>query len=191
MLVQAWDAQNGAPVWEDRVDNGGVFDAAYGIAVQGRQVFVQGFGGPKCLGTTSPPSDCAILLRSYDAQTGALLWDAKTGTVGVDDQITTQTLHAQGGTLFGAWGVNAPTTGPQGDWLVQAFDASTGRLRWEDLVDTGGGLRPLGAEIPLAVAMFGGRLFVAGRLVDATDNWNFVVRAYHAAGLDVSKAESR
>lgn len=43
-------------------------------------------------------------------------------------------------------------------------------------------MSPAGAEVRLALAFRGGRLFVAGRTVDAANNWNFVVRAYQAGG---------
>ena len=46
-------------------------------------------------------------------------------------------------------------------------------------MDTGGGVSYEGAETPLRVAVRGSRLFVVGRTVDAVNNWNFVVRAYH------------
>ena len=52
-------------------------------------------------------------------------------------------------------------------------------LVWEHLVDTGGGLSFEGTEVPFRMAVHGSRLFVVGRAVDATGNWNFVVRAYY------------
>jgi outer membrane protein assembly factor BamB len=165
-------------VWKDQVDRGGDFDTANGIAVAGPRVFVQGLGGACILGD-SPPSDCDVFIRSYDGDTGTLLWEAKTGTVGIDDDTTPQVVVVESGLLFGAWSANHPTTGPKGDWLVQAYRASTGQLVWEDLVDTGGGITFAGAEVPLRVAAHGSALFVVGRTVDATNNWNFVIRAYH------------
>ena len=74
-------------------------------------------------------------------------------------------------------------SGGGGDWLVQAYDNATGQLRWEDVLDTGGGPPggpPTGGgfEIPLGLALLEERLFAAGRTVDASGNWNFVVRAY-------------
>jgi len=81
-LVQAFDAETGTLLWQDQVDKGGDFDAAYGIALQGGRVFVQGSGEPRCLFDDSPPSDCDVLIRSYDAQTGALLWEREGGRAG-------------------------------------------------------------------------------------------------------------
>lgn len=181
-VVLALDAESGLPVWQDWVDNGGRYDAANGIAVRGSQVFAQGFGGRQCLGIRSPPSDCDILIRSYDATTGALLWDVKAGTQGIDDQAPPQVIVAQSGMLFGAWQANMPSEGAKGDWLVQGYQSATGQLLWEDQVDTGGGSSFEGAEIPLRVAFSRGRLFVVGRTVDAADNWNFAVRAYSVTG---------
>jgi hypothetical protein len=179
LLVLALDFESGMPLWTDQVDRGGDFDAGNGIAVRGRRVFVQGHGGTSCIFSDSPPSDCDVFIRSYDGHTGTLLWETKAGTAGIDDQAPPQVVVAERGLLFGAWSANQPTIGPKGDWLVQAYRGSTGGLVWEDLLDTGGGITFEGVEIPLRVAVRGSRLFVVGRTVDVTNNWNFVVRAYH------------
>ena len=184
-LVQTLDAGTGTLLWEDRVDKGGDADGAYGIAVQGGRVFAQGFGGRRCLNAASPPSDCDNVIRSYDTQTGALVWEKQPGLTGIDDYTFVPAVRARGKRLYGALQINLPSDGrPIGDWLVQAYDGASGQLLWQDRVDTGGGVDFEGAELPLGLAVLGGRLFVAGRTVDASGNWNFTVRAYRTSGQE-------
>jgi outer membrane protein assembly factor BamB len=179
-LVQAYDAETGALFWHDQVDKGGEGDAGEGIATEGSRVFARGVGGRHCLNAPAPPSDCAGLIRSYDRKTGTLLWEQEIDVTGTDD--LPQAVLAREGIVFLALavGVSGPGGGGSGDWLVQAYDNSTGQLLWEDVLDTGGGPPGGGFETPMDLALLEERLFVAGRTVDASGNWNFVVRAYNA-----------
>lgn len=140
-LVLALDARSGELVWEDRLNTGGDIEGAYGIAVHGGRVFAHGTGGPQCLFNVSPPSDCDVLIRSYDASTGALYWSQATGVHGIDDAKYEESILARGSRLYVASAVNFPsadTSLPKGDWLVQAYRSSSGLLLWEDRLDTGG-----------------------------------------------------
>ena len=161
-LVQAIEAHTGRLLWEDRVNNGAVFDGADGIAVEGGRVFAQGEGGPRCLARPSPPSDCDVLIRSYDARSGALLWEQKAGTVGIDDGTPPQTILARAGMVFGASTANIPTDGPKGDWLVQIYESATGQVLWEDRVDTGGGSETRGCR-GTTRSRSSGQAFLRGR----------------------------
>ncbi len=173
-LVQAYDAETGAILWQDQVDKGGDFDAAYRITVKGHRVFAGGSGGRQCLNAPSPPSDCNALLRTYESKTGALLWEREVGGVGVDDGFPPEVL-AHNGAVILATTVSDTTNPANLDWFIQAYDSATGQPLWEDRRDAGGG-----DETPLDLVLRGGRLFVVGRAVDATNNWDFTVRAYDA-----------
>jgi hypothetical protein len=93
--------------------------------------------------------------------------------VGKDDGGSLERVLAHNGTLLLAAGVGYAIDLADGDWLVQAYDGTTGELLWEDLHDGGSG-----PEAPLDLALFDGRLFVAGRAVDTTHTWDCTVRTY-------------
>ena len=111
-----------------------------------------------------------LLAAGLWAAGGDLLWEDRFDNVG--GSARANAITAQGNRVFTAGGgVNAAGNS---DLLVQANDAQTGDLLWEDQFDTGGqdGARAITAQ--------GNRVFAAGSGSD-----DFVVRAYDAPTGDL------
>ena len=150
-LIRAYDARDGVLRWEHEVPGGtvptnGFFDA---LAVQGHRVFAAGSRG-------------GFLVQAYDFRSGTPLWQRQSqAAFGVALAIT-----ASHGSVYAA-GLD------DRDWLVEAYDGTTGDIMWEDRFDNGG--------------LFGiarddeagrGRLFVVGDVQTPTDFNDFLIRAY-------------
>ncbi len=112
-------------IWEDQFDLAGRTDRAFGITVSSGMAVAIGVGG-----TASGGSD--LLMRAYDVRTGTLEWqDQRPLASGF---ITTVVIDDGARKVFGAgYAANGPGT----DFLVRAYDARTGDLLWEDVVDKG------------------------------------------------------
>jgi hypothetical protein len=163
-LVRAYEAKSGALRWEDRADKAGLNDAAFALAVEGGQVFAAGFG-------TNAAGNQDFLIRAYQAKDGALLWEDQVDHAGFDD--IAFALAVGGGGVFVA-GSGERAAGNQ-DFLVRAYEAKSGALRWEDQVDPAGGFDGVNA-----LAVEGGRLFAAGFVTNAAGNFDALLRAYEA-----------
>jgi glucose dehydrogenase len=121
-------------------------------------------------------------VRAYDASSGDVLWEDHV-PVGIGGQANS--VGVEGNRVIVAGTVITPTTTPpfrNTDWRIRTYDARTGALLWEDVVDKGGWLFPEGAH---AVAVLGNRAFVAGSggtgctlFVTPQPNCDFIVRAY-------------
>jgi PQQ-like domain len=174
-LIQSYDAETGAFLWEDRTFVGTGFDnAAIAVDTTRRRAFVAGW--VRWLPGTQNQE--AFLVRSYDSETGVLRWE---------DQYPSprhclchaRDLVVAGGSVF-AIGQAAPVSGV-GTWIVRTYDARDGDLLWAEEFAPVGGVGPaFGAQGALAAAVGGGRLYVAGTGINAADNADFIVRAYDA-----------
>ena len=112
-------------IWEDQFDLAGRTDRAFGITVSSGMAVAIGVGG-----TASGGSD--LLMRAYNVRTGTLEWqDQRPLASGF---ITTVVIDDGARNVFGA-GYAANGSGT--DFLVRAYDARTGDLLWEDVVDKG------------------------------------------------------
>ncbi len=170
-LVQAHDTRSGALLWQDQVNKGNDADLLTDLDADQGRVFAAWTGGPRCLIDGSPPSDCDVFVRSYDGETGALLWEREFDLSGHDDQ-PFEVLATRGMVFVASVAALSSATGV-GGWRIHAVDGSTGGLQWESI---GGDV-----EVPLDLAYEHGRLFVPGRSVDpTTENWDWIVRAYDA-----------
>jgi hypothetical protein len=122
--MRALDAKTGALVWEDFYDFDGHLDQARGIALGRGRVYATGFG-------RHPGADDDIVVRSYDAETGAPLWtETFDGDGGSDFAPSIFALKSR--VFVAGWTADAEANT---DFLVRAHDAETGALLWQDLSD--------------------------------------------------------
>lgn len=172
-LVEAFDTNTGAIRWRDQVSKGGHFDFPSALAYQGGKLFVSVSGGPMCLTSASPPSNCAAYVRAYSADSGGLQWERTLDYTGFDDLAFD--LQADRRSLYLS-SVTAWTDFQGGEWRIEALRSTTGTSRWQSV---GGS-----PELPLDLALGEQRrLFAVGRGATATDfNWDFLVRAYDTGG---------
>ena len=167
--VRAYDAKNGALLWESNYDREGEgFDEAGHVVVDGNKVFVSGT-------TVTATGGNAYTVRAYNARNGALLW---------------QNNYDREGDLFDmSWGMTVKdnrvfavgtteTDASGAAFAVRALDATNGNLLWEDNYDREGGVSIWDAAYR-AVAK-GNRVFVTGQTGSIAGGSAFAVRAYNA-----------
>jgi outer membrane protein assembly factor BamB len=169
-IVRAYDLNNGALAWENVIESGGVFDIASGVAAHGDRVFVAGANRLGDIDDTPPVFN--FLVRSFDANTGELLWTNARAFSG-PAQPSEIVVHAN--QLFVCGWASPPGHHPS--YLVRAYDGRTGAVRWEDQLVEGGKY-----GYATACTLSGQRLLVAGSRggID-NDNFDWIVRAYDAA----------
>jgi hypothetical protein len=173
--VQAYDASSGALLWDDVVDIGPQ-NWLDDLDVSGSRVTAVGYGGPRC--TRDSTSDCDVLIRTYRTSHGGLLWERQLDLTGIDDRAHLVTAGADAVFVQSSAGPLTFLSGccEFGQWVVHAFDGSSGRLRWQ-------GLGGEGESGVYNMVLDGGRLFIPGRAVDfQTGEWDVIVRAYDARG---------
>jgi hypothetical protein len=179
-LVRAYDAQSGVVSWSRTYSKlghppFGVWDGAVHVAVDEQVVLVGGYGS-----STEDFSSRDFTVNAYDAESGRLLWsDVFGSSTGADE--------ANGGVILAndqafAFGF---TRGADDlpHWVVRAYGARTGKLRWQDRVDRESG--PTGISIGLAEG--GGILAAAGHAFGSrppgtpfpeSEGLDLLVRAY-------------
>jgi outer membrane protein assembly factor BamB len=157
--IGAYDIKNGTLLWEDQ---GGAASAQFlDLAVTGDQVVATGM------------QQSALILNAYDAATGARRWEALTSPpVGVNDRGVA--VASNGRAVYVCGGSSNAQNFEDSEFLVQAYDAATGTLLWDD--------RSHGSSYSRAVdlALGKNRLFVAGYATSTT--MDFVMRAYDIRG---------
>ena len=162
-MVRAYDLDTGALRWQDVLERGGDPDTVLDLTVEGDRVFAVGQGGPGGIFNGD------IIVRAYQATTGAVLWEDQFDVAGGDDNLTA--VAAQGGRIVACGAV----TNPQGnyDFFVRVYDARTGTVEWQDQVDVGD------FDLGQALAIHGNRVFVAASFGDVPPGTNnAVIRAY-------------
>jgi hypothetical protein len=140
--------------------------------MQGGLAYVGGWGGAAC--SFDVTSNCDWLIRVYDQNTGALVWDKEFDKFKQDD--SSNVILACGDRVLGAGTAGTNSNAPFGDWWVQSLDSSGGSLVWEDLLPT-----PATYAIPQGLAVAGDRVFVTGSTSDqagGTQDGDYIVRAY-------------
>ena len=183
LMVRAYDARTGDLQWNRRVldsENIEVRNAA--LTVRGNRVFVGG-------SAFAPSGDLAFMVRSFDLETGADVWDATIPLGGFEE--TAFDLAADGQRLF-AVGEAGPGSIANGDAVIFAFDASSGGLLWSDQLDRAGG-----DDFYHAVAVAGDQVIVCGAVTNAAGDYDLFVRSYDASSgavrwqdqLDVGDAD--
>lgn len=142
--VFAFDGRTGDLLWQSVTDPRGrrLTDVAWAVSLKGDRVFAAG--------TIGGVSD--LLVRAYDAETGRIIWEDV--VLNATNVLDNKSLAVAGDTLY-ASGVMWNSAGG-GDFLVRAYDATTGALRWSDQFAGGG------VSEATALAVAGGRLIAAG-----------------------------
>lgn len=164
LAVTAWGAE-GDLLWQVQIDKFGGNDNINGAAAADNRVFIAG--------DTRDPSrphpvpgvigNSDFFVQAYSASTGALLWEDIVVTAGSDDGASA--VVADGERVF--VGGDSSSGGGNFDFLIRAYDATTGTILWQDKVATG-------SEFGLVrkLALQSGRLFAISA--------NGLVRVYEA-----------
>lgn len=146
-LVRAYDVPRGTLLWENvwHAGQGVDTDHPTGIVASPTQVVVVGYG------ENATRDGLAALVRAYDPLTGAILWEDRAGSTGVD--VFALTIAASRNQVFVA-GTVSPAGDPfTRDLFVRAYDAASGDLDWETSRQT---------VVPTTLKLASGRLLVAG-----------------------------
>jgi outer membrane protein assembly factor BamB len=153
-FVQARSTQTGKLLWKDQFDNAGSYDEALAIIAEDGRVFAVGT-------STNNELNSDFLVRAYNAQTGALLWQDRFDNGGGELAFA---VAVQGDRVF--------TVGDgTGKGIVRVYSAIDGTLIWQDQSGAGGfSIRAIATQEDI--------VFTAG--VGATDSGNFqlIIRAY-------------
>lgn len=179
--VVALDAATGALLWESVTDptGTGAGDAAWAVAADRDSVFVLGEIGDSGSGFTG------LLLRSYNARTGAIRWQQE--LPGAQNFTYKNTLVTDGKRVFVA-GMDAKR-----DFLVRAYDARSGAPSWVDTIDDGDLVGQAGALVLGTDGHGRDRVFATGVIgCDPASllGCKLAVRAYDPrAGLVWARAE--
>jgi outer membrane protein assembly factor BamB len=172
-IVRAYDGASGALVWQDQRDVGGFSDGVRSLVFHAGRLFVGGWG------FTASSED--IFVRAYDARTGTLLWQRNTPGAPGFDLTFARRVRVHGDRVF--VGADLVTDQLALRPLVQAYDAGTGALLWQDEVNRGGD-----EDFIWELDADGGRVFAVGyggrRCIFAPSppsNCDNTVRAYDGA----------
>lgn len=151
-FVQARSTQTGKLLWQDQFDQANSLDEALAIAARGNRVFAVGTSANASLNED-------FLVRAYNAQTGALLWQDR--------------FDNGGGELAFAVAVQGDRVFSAGTGIVRAYSVDDGTLLWQDQSGAGG-------FSILAIATDGDLTFTAGVGVTDSGNFQLIIRAYKA-----------
>jgi hypothetical protein len=150
-LVRGYAVPTGTLLWENvwHASSGVDQDHPTGILASPTQVIVVGYGA------NATNDGLAALVRAYSPLTGAILWEDRVGSTGVD--VIARTIAANREQVFVA-GTVSPIVlpgddPPSPDLFVRAYDAASGDLDWE--ISQPG-------VIPATMKLASGRLLVAG-----------------------------
>lgn len=171
--VRAYQATTGNLMWSHLYDSGSGLDSAGSIALHHGRAFVVGQGGALC--SFNANSDCNWLIRTYDQDTGTLLWQKQVDVNHQDDGANV--VLACGDQIVVSGSAGTDSNAPYADWLVQVRSAKNGDLIWQNLLPT-----PLTFGQPYGLAVDQDRLFVTGSTSDlagGTQNGDVIVRAHH------------
>ena len=170
-FVRAYDTQTGFLLWQDFFD-GGNFDHNVALAIDSGRVYASGV-------TTDKNIVRHFTVRTYDAGTGAVLWQDQVPTGNPGFFFVTDVAWQ-----IVARGRRVVAVGSIGDGAnkirlaVRAYQAETGVLLWSDLLDSGAG-----SDVAFGVALDENGVFVAGSGGAAcsstnASNCNWLIRAY-------------
>ena len=168
LLVRAYDTETGTMVWQDQAPLSAGYITGVVIDELDDKVFGAGYA-PDSSGAGDSGAD--ILVRAYDVTTGNRLWE-DIANKGRDDFVQAIAAGAHGVYVVGYGGNVGPS--PL-DFLVRAYDKTTGTLLWEDQLDNGSD------DVAWKVATQCQMVFVAGSTsCSPAEPWNMIIRAYDA-----------
>jgi len=180
-LVRAYSGNTGALLWHDSftlAGGGSGSDLARAVSVGGGRVYV---GGLSTNGI-GPGDNQDFLVRAYDAENGAFLWQDNFHGIGnrtnialatdLGGPVASPSVNVRGIRLYVAGFITSAAHNT--DFVVHAYDGRNGGLLWRDIFDRAGGL-----DEALDLAVENGRVYAAG-FVNADLNSNVFVRAYDA-----------
>ncbi len=176
-FVQSYDAETGQFLWEQRADvgNPAFTNAAIAVDTEGKNVFVAGwYLLPHLRGLKE-----AFVVRSYDAETGALRWVDEFAHPEVPPFFYLLHAYDLAVTRGRVIAVGQNISGTGAPWLTRAYDAETGALLWSSAAEVAPLAAPYGAL--QAVAVDHERIFVAGSGRNNTQGHaDFIIRALDA-----------
>ena len=174
-LVRAHDARTGRQLWQDAFfganpDSNKVQTI---VAATGR-VYAGGFA-------SATANTTVAMVRAYNAATGAPLWEDRFGAAGFFASVTSLALDRSArkedddrlpsGLLYATGRALRPDF--KTEWIVRAYDALTGAIRWQDTLDV------TRFNDAVSVAAVDGRVITAGFTSDASAlSRHFTVRSY-------------
>jgi outer membrane protein assembly factor BamB len=170
-IVRALDAQSGAVLWHDQMTPSGAQDRATQVAAHGNRVFA--IGGV----------NHDWMVRAYHAHTGKVLWEktyslAGSGLRDVFDyplQVATEGTRV----VVAGYGSHPSDNDLLRDWVVNAYDANDGELRWTDVLDPIGRIDEAGAGVIFEKGLVFVHGFVAASIrPDSVSNDDMLIRAY-------------
>ena len=141
IFVRAYEVTTGRILWDNIFDKGRD-DLPQALDANSNAVVVAGYGG------NVSTSYVDFIVRAYDPLTGAILWDDQVDKSGTDD--AAWAVAVEGNQVFVA---GTTRLGLSNDLILRAYDARSGKLKWE--------FRRAGTS-PLQMVSTPGRLFVAG-----------------------------
>lgn len=156
-------AAPGTLLWEDQIDQAARADFAVAVAAAHGKVVAVGW-------TTNTARNRDILVRAYDGASGSLQWQDKFDFTGGIDSATS-VVAAENVVVVGG---SATNKAGNSNWLVRAYELTTGKLLWQDVAQTGGA-----SEQVYELATDGHRVFAAGVSANGTTNTSqLITRAY-------------
>ena len=161
--VRAYSAASGAVLWTDTYDPTAGFESAGSILFDGGTVFVGGSG-------TRPRRLDKHILRAYDADSGALIWESRQQSQ-TEGQGIVGLAAGRGHVCSVGSGIRKRNL----DYLVRCHRSRDGDLRWEDRFDL-----ERNSDRALVIARSRGRIVTAGvgTREPPVRNGNLLVRTY-------------
>lgn len=161
------------PIWQDTVQEPGLEGTAFAVVAGADAVFVGGV-----VYSSAPGPE--LVLRSYEPQSGQLLWEDRDGAA--DSSFNITDLTVLGSRLFASVATVVPSgLDPGGPLsrtshdLIRAYDASSGNVLWQADFDHGA------ADDILGLVATGTHAVAVGRATRDDGQQAFAVRAYDAA----------
>lgn len=165
--ARGYDAKSGTVLWENqRQTNTVSFDRAHAVTAANGRVFAAGDTSDVNSGNTN------ILVRTFDAASGQLIWETYYDHAGFYDMVVSIVEH--NGRLFTAGQVRVSVG--VSDFFVQAYEATTGEILWQDQYDISGS-----GDDARAITAASGFVFAVGGGWNTANNTDALVRIYDAA----------
>jgi len=181
-FVRAYDGRAGTFLWQDFYTLAGIEDSSSAaISISGGRVYAVGSSTSGINPNTGVTAD--FLVRAYDGDTGALLWQDNFHGAGfrtnvalaVDSEELAASPHRHvraKAVYVGGFATSAPH---DTQFVVRAYESETGVLLWKDEISRSG------QNAALEVVIENDRVYAAGRMTDITDTTgNLFIRAYDA-----------